>query len=604
MKPREIGIMLKSLFVIALLLAVFAASSGTFLAPDAWGHMARGRELVRDMGMPDKNSYSFAGAEKWDYSSWLFDAFIFSLATSAGTENLYLFKFFMLLLTLLMLYLVIYKRQQGKYVTIALPAALLGAYLLEPYFAVMPQVFSLLFISYFLYVLERRPRKRNKILYYSLPFMALLWSNINLSALAGVAMMIIYLGFRFLETLEEPEKKETYDFKLFFISIAATVLASLLNPAHIYGAIAFVKQFMAGSWFAGYSFTKAGISGMFLFYVYAGIMLLTMLYDIKGADVGRRAEFVKDAVLAALFFAAALRNSAFIPWFIIVSIPALCFYIYLIFRWDFVWPRQWTEADLMNIKNGFYFILVPLVFLYSGLKITAKHINPYPSGPVTYITGTQIPKNIYTEQQWAGFMEYYLYPDYQVMCDPAMEQAGNIEQDYNTIFYGDKEYRETAAKYNINSYLLDMGSPAVQYLKGPSYAAAYFDDRNIIFVNRAKTGRYFRYINPLEDNFFDRSNTLNALAELEPFSEEFPSEKAQLMVAKIYASGDASRAIDYLTYMIEKFPDSYKLYNYKGKLLYDAGDYENAYEVLTASRAHGPGEEAMLKDSGLKLKGK
>lgn len=247
--------------------------------------------------------------------------------------------------------------------------------------------------------------------------------------------------------------------------------------------------------------------------------------------------------------------------------------------------------------------MVPLVFLYAGFQIAAKQAAPYLSGAVSYISGTAMPKNIFAEKQWSGFLEYYLYPDYQVMCDPAMMQSSGVTADYDAIASGGGGCLETAAKYGINSFLLDMKSPAAQYLKGPGYAVAYFDDRDIIFVDRSRTGRYFRYINPL-GNDFDRANTVSALSEIEPFSEDFPSERAQLMTAKIYACGDKSRAIDYLSDMIDKFPANYKLYNYKGRLLYEAGDYENAREALSASKERGTEEDEMLKDSVLKLKGK
>jgi hypothetical protein len=603
MKPRELNILLKALFVAGFIFAMFAAAGSSSMKPASWTHLAQGREMIK-VGLPDNNDYSFTANIKWDYSSWVFDAFIYSLGATIGADSLYLFKFFMMLLAFFALYLVMYKRQQGKYITAALPFAAYGAFLLEPYFAVTPQIFTLLFISYFMYVLERKPRKRNAALYYSLPFITLLWSNMDISAAAAVVIMLVYLLYRFIDALEEPEKKEIYDMKLFLTSLAGVFLAVFINPSLFAGALRFTGHFASPGWFVGYAFTKKGLAASFPFYLYAGIMALIMLYNMKGADVGRRAELIKDSLLSAVFLTAALKDRAYIPWFLVVSIPVLSYYAYMIFRWDFVWPRQWAEADLTRVKNGFYIILVPLVFIYGGLRQAAQKQDMYPSGAVAYISGTQVPQNIYSEQDWAGYLKYHLYPDYKIMYDPDMRLPETAAEDYATVYYGDKQYQETISRNNLNSFLLSMNAPALKYLKAPQYRAAYFDDKTVIMVDTSKTDRYFKAILPLEDVFFDRANTLNALSELEPFSEDYPSERAQLMVAKIYAADQQSRAIDYLSYMIDKYPNNYKLYNYKGMLLYNAGDYENAREVLSASMARGPDEEAMLKDIEIKMKSK
>lgn len=604
MKPKELSIFLKILFVAGFLFAMFAAGYVSQVEPDGWGHMARGREMIKKFGLPDKAAYSFAGGVKWDYGTWIFDAFIYSLSFSAGAENVKMFKTFLMLFAFFVLYLVIYKRQQARYITIALPFALFGVYLLEPYFTALPSAMPLLFIACFLYVLERKPRKRNKALYYSLPFIALLWSNMHASALIAVILMLVYLLYRFIETREEEAKKEEYDFKLFLFSMLGTAVAVVLSPSLIKGVAGFVMQFASTDWLAGYSFTKKGMAQMFPFYVYTGMLLLIMLYNMKGADVGRRAELVKDAALCLIFLALAIKDASFIPWFLLVSIPVISYYAYMIFRWDFVWPRQWAEADLYNIKNVFYIMLVPAVFVYGAMKLGEKKPDLYPAGAVSYISGTQVPANVFSEKQWAGFLEYFIYPDYKVMYDPQMKLSGDVAADYDTLYYGDRGWKEAAEKYKIGSALLDFSSPAVKKFAEAGYAAAYFDDQHLVMVDRARTDRFFRHINPLEEQFFDRVNTQNALMEIESFSEEFPSEKAQMMTAMIYAASGTSRAIDYLSYMIDKFPENYKLYNYKGKLLYDAGDYENAQDVLSGSSKRGPEEETMLKDIKIKLKSK
>ena len=67
MKPRDIGILLKTLFVIFLLFSIFVASFSTSIVPDVWSHLANGKELVKKIGFPGYDRFSFASKYQWDY---------------------------------------------------------------------------------------------------------------------------------------------------------------------------------------------------------------------------------------------------------------------------------------------------------------------------------------------------------------------------------------------------------------------------------------------------------------------------------------------------------------------------------------------------------
>ncbi|MCX8094042.1 MAG: hypothetical protein N3E50_07760, partial [Candidatus Goldbacteria bacterium] len=354
MKPKEISILLKILFVIFLLIAIFTASFSTFITPDTWSHLANGKELVKKFGLPGYDRFSFTEKSEWNYTTWLFDIFLYSMIFNIGPFNIYFIKFILFVLLIFVLFLVIFRRQEGKYISAVLPAGLFALFILEPFLKYTPRFFALLFLSYFLYVLERRPRKRNKLLYYSLPLITLLWSNMDTYALISIFLILIYWGYRFLEAIEEPAKKEIYDFKLFVYIFLLTLVAVFLNPYLYKNSWLFIKQIVSNKWFNGYSFDLRGIKEMLLFYLYFIIIIVVLLYDIKGADVGRHGEFVKDVTLLTVFGILAAKSYEFIPFFILISIPIFLYYIYLIFRWDIVWQRQWTEADLLKVKNPLY----------------------------------------------------------------------------------------------------------------------------------------------------------------------------------------------------------------------------------------------------------
>jgi len=602
MKPREINILLKTLFVVFLLIAVFAASFSTSIIPDTWSHLANGKELVKKIGFPGADRFSYAEKSEWDYSTWLFDIFLYSVVFNVGPFNIYFFKMILFILILFVLFLVVFRRQEGKYISIVLPVCLFAFFILETYLKYTPQIFALLFLSYFLYVLERRPRKRNKGLYYSLPLITLLWSNIDVYPLISIFVILIYWGFRLLEIIEEPAKKEIYDFKLFLFAFLFSLFAVLLNPYLYKNTLFFINKLINNNWFAGYSFDLKGIKEMSLFYLYFLIIIFVLLYDVKGADVGRHGEFVKDVILLTVFGILAAKSTEFIPFFLLISIPILSYYIYLIFRWDIVWIRQWTEADLLKIKNPLYVFLILFLVLFSIFKLTKSEKQNYPTGAINYISSVEVPKNIFVPAQWAGFFEYFLYPEYKIMYDPVRKFKSTTKNDYLDIYNWDTDNTQILDKYSINTFLLDYNAPCVMRLKQDNrYNVAYFDDISVLFVNNEKTNRFFKSIKLFDKKFFDETNTKEAIAELENFTEEFPSEKAIMLLAKLYANIDKNKAIDYLIYITEKYPDYYSLLNYKAKLYYEVGDYENARETFSQSKKIGAEEEAILKDIKLKM---
>jgi len=281
--------------------------------------------------------------------------------------------------------------------------------------------------------------------------------------------------------------------------------------------------------------------------------------------------------------------------------PIFSYYIYLIFRWDIVWARQWTEADLLKVKNPLYVFLILILVLFSFIKLAKPKEQNYPVGAVNYISSVEVPKNVFVPSEWAGFFEYFLYPEYKIMYDPARNYKRTTENDYFDIFNWNKDNIGVVEKYAINSFLLHYDAPGVNFLKlEQKYNISYFDDISVLFVNNEKTDRFFKFIKPIDENFYDEANTREAIAELENFSEEYPSEKAFLLLARLYADIDKNKAIDFLIYITEKYPSYYLLINFKAKLYYEVGDYENAKETLSQSKKIGLEENSILKEIKIK----
>ena len=373
METRSINGVLKAVFAALFILCTIKAASVLVLSPDSYFHAASGREIIRLSEIPKTDPFTYGRAGKWDASSWLFDTLFYISIYNSGIDAALIIKIAALLAVFGALFLVIYKRLQGKYLTAVFPFVLAGAWLTAQGTAVTPALASLLFTVYFLNVLERRPSKRNRLLYFSLPLAALVWSTMSDISFVALPLMLVYLLYRRIDRSELPEKTESYDFRLFIISTLLVIPSQLLNPGLAEGVKNFILGFKTG-WFAGYDMVS--VSGQIFVSVsmfYAVLLLIVLFLNIRGADVGRHAELVKDLLVTALFGALAVKDAVFMPLFCAATIPIMAYYVFLIFRWGFVWPRQWTERDWQNIKKTFYLLLIPALADRKSTRLNSSH---------------------------------------------------------------------------------------------------------------------------------------------------------------------------------------------------------------------------------------
>ncbi len=588
MDSKRLSIALKVIFGVVFAAALFAASYNSFLSPETFRHAALGKEFLKDLGFPKADNFSYAGPASWDRSSWLFDFFIYSLCYLGGVDNLVYLKFFLFALFTGVLFLIIYKKQQGKYISITIPIGVLVLWMLDNYFKIIPPIFSYVFTMYFIFVLEQEPTKRNSMLYYTLPFIALFWANTSSTAPAAAALTLVYLLYYIADSYEMPERREKYNSPAILIAFAGVLGATFLSPDFTGAYINLYEGFKTGfgSW------KEAIMNGggaewiqLLFFFLYMIGALVILFFNERGADVGRKSELIKDIAVVVLLLAASYSDRGYVPVFISATLPLLMYYAYLIFRWNIVWPLQWTEKNLLRVKNTTYLILIPLVIAFIVVRITGAVKQDYPQEAKNYLLANKIATNLFVEPEWTGFAEYYLYPAYQVMSDANKSRDGQLKREYDLVASTDMTITPILIKYGINSFLVKSGSRLAGKMASMGYKTAYFDGQNEVLVNPEQAKEYFKFINTNNgDDFYDKNNLGPSLKEMLAFAEKYPSVKAHLMAAKLYAAVNRKRAKAYLEETISNFESEYPLYNYLGKIYFDEGEYVSAMEVWEQSK--------------------
>lgn len=577
MASRALLNFLKVLFFLTFLFLIFYISNNDYFDLNIFNNIVNGKEIFNNRNLPDFDDTSWAGKREFDKKTWFFDLFIYLNAIYFGLNNFKYYKIFILFVSFFIIFLVIYKRQQGKYISISLPFAVLAAYIILSIIRVSPDIFDIFFISCFLYVLERIPSNRNKTLYYFLPFLSLFWININaLTGIYGFIIWLIYTFYRYMDLKEQPEKEEKYSFKLLFISGAGILVAIFMNPYFFSSGKIFIDFISGKDYLLNFNLKNLNIL-LFCFYFFLYFIILAI--NLRGADVGRRAEFLKDVFLTLFFLFLVLKNATFIPHFIIITIPIFTYYVYLIFKWDFVWEKKWTEKTLIKIRNVIYLILIPSIFILIFIESKFLKIKNFPYNIVNYINSENVPENIYNPKEIGGFLSYHLYPRYKIFIDTKDNNSKNMMEINKAI---ENNLFETVKKQDVNTFILPKKSKLISELIKENFKISYFDDEYYILVNSLKTNKYFKNIDPLQLKVINKYE--EAILELEKFENNYMSQTAALLLATLYAEKDVPRAIKYLENKVNEYSDSSLLYNYLGKLFYKVEDYENAYETWKKSK--------------------
>ena len=276
-------------------------------------------------------------------------------------------------------------------------------------------MFSFLFFTIFIYLLEKVRQGNNKLLFI-IPPMIILWNNIHGGVVAGLGLIAMYAVGEFLN-------KKAYAKYLITLIISLPLL--LINP----WGFSYVKfLFMANTMKRPHIIEWWGLFSKF--YLFKQIkfklfMLVTVIAEgiftfkqIKQNSITewyKKADKVKYIVILSTLYLA-ISHVKLLPFF---AISALCFMYE-----DFY--KLIEKVKLPQWKNRVVYIL--LLFL-SIFTLTAKNfsvpegINNYPIKEVEFIKANNIKGNILCNFGYGSYVSYKLYPQNKIFMDGRYEEV-------------------------------------------------------------------------------------------------------------------------------------------------------------------------------------
>jgi|SRR3989344_1770107 len=226
---------MKTLRVISLvLLFVFFAS---FLIhplysinQDIGRHLKSGEIIWQTKSVYKTNLFSFTEPDhSFINHHWLSEVVFFGLNNAIGLKGLILLKAMILLLSLWLLFLAV--KNKAEY-WIFLISAMTGIVVWTERTDVRPEIFSYLFLAFFIFAIFKAKNENNYKYLPFLPLVQMFWTNMHIYFALGPILLLFFLIERIVNL-----KFKIFNLKKEARVFILTCLATLLNPNFISGAL-------------------------------------------------------------------------------------------------------------------------------------------------------------------------------------------------------------------------------------------------------------------------------------------------------------------------------------------------------------------------------
>lgn len=487
------------LFIVTLLIWCFALAYPIQPDYDLWARLIAGKSVIENGIILKHDFLSYTPVHEWFDHEWLSGS-IFYLLTKLSSffkiteiQILSAFKSIMTFLIFFIAAVCVYiKKPENAYPPFQILYFATAVLAANVVFAstVRCHMFTFLFFSVWLLILELyRTYKNNKILVI-LPLSMIIWGNIHGGCLSGLGLLLIYIFGEFFN--KKPIKP-------YVLTLIVSLSALLINPYGIdYIKYLFVAGTMNRSWISEWGSVFSIANRTFKFIVYfifmVGISLIQPLIikpNYKNIDKTKVLLFLITAILS-------VSHAKLIPFFVISS---------AIFMFDDVcriFKKFPFTAELLNYKNKYIYaiiILIALTSINSNYKNLYGYINyqMYPYKAVQFMKDNKLTGNLFTEFSYGSYCIYKLYPQNKIFMDGRYEE---VYPDYiltdmkNFIKQEGENPNAVLDKYNTDIVLLYNGRQVKSSENSSNQAKVFSTLKKLNWHNVYKDEYFEIYLRP------------------------------------------------------------------------------------------------------------
>lgn len=452
----------KHLFAFVVFAGIFALAVRPAVDPDLGWHLRTGELIVQTHAVPHQDPFSFSvtGAP-WIAHEWLSEVLMYGLWRLGGTALLILA--FAALITAA--FALVYTRCESRPYAAGL-LLLWGAIATIPAWGVRPQMFTLLFASAFLWLLERYLRTGRWQLLALLPAIIVVWVNAHAGFAAGIALILLYAA---AELRGEADRTR---FKHFTLTALACLAVIPLNP-NGFRLYAYPFQTVSAPALTGY--IEEWLSPDFHQGIYRLFLLFIAFTVIVLARSARRLDR-REITLLLFTLAAALVSLRHIAFFVLVAVPILSR------RMPEV-PSTQHAATRSVLHAAVALAAIAAVSLHAWSVLRNQSRAERAVFPVAAIPVLRsAPGPIYNNYDWGGYLIAQHFP---VFVDGRSDLYGDAFLTQTVRTYEARPgWDATLQRYNIRTVLVSPRSPLATVLREHRDWRSVFEDAHSAVFTR------------------------------------------------------------------------------------------------------------------------
>lgn len=482
----------RRLFVALFTIALFAMAVRETLDPDLWWHLRTG-EFILQEGIPRQDIFSFTvNHHPWITHEWLAQLFMWLVYQAGGLPGLMVIFALLIALTFGLVYLTCSGRP-----FLAAFVVLLAAVASAIVWGARPQMFNLVLMAAFVYIIERYKAKRiSSRGLLLLPLLAILWANLHSGYLLGTVLLGTYTIGEALQRWLDKDDEQNLDWPavrhLGLITVF-TFLAAVLNPN---GPELWIYPFYTLGSSAMQAYIQEWHSPNFhltYFWPFAlmmGLGVISWLFSPKRPTWSEILLFFGTA-------AAGLLSARHIPLFTIVAAPIISRRLLSASVATAAYPLlsgqkpsgQKPEAPPVKTMVVFNWVILLLAVLAAGgwviNKVTSNEtaiMRRYPVAAVDFLEQAGLAKAPgYNSYNWGGYLIWRGLP---VFVDGRADVYGDdFLFYYLKAFEAQDDWYQPLQDFDVQYVLMERASPlAIVLSVSPQWDEAYADEIAQIFV--------------------------------------------------------------------------------------------------------------------------
>ena len=471
---------MRRLFPFALFVVLMAAAVRPTIDPDMWWHLRTG-EAILSGGIPRTDLFSFTfPANEWVAHEWLSQILMWSLFQLGGLVGLSIFFAAVTAATWGLVYLISDDKPYVAGIVVAVAATTSSIV-----WGSRPQLFSLLFLAAFLFLIEkRRSGALGRWVFVAFPVLTVLWANLHSGYLLGIVVLGTYLVGDYLESRRStPDVRalSPSDLRLLAVATAASAVAALANPngARIWWypfetLFSTVQRELIIEWLPPRP-------TQLVFWLVGGLVIVgivAFVRALRGPSITDLLVFGGTAVGAYL----SLRN---IPIFTVASAPILCRYLATALP-----SASWRVADDSSESQRIPTALAAAAIGVAAAAIAATTLvaNPeairsrFPEAALDWIEADQRTEDrIFNTYDWGGYLIWRGYPVY-------VDGRADVYGDVGLLRWAQTSRVEPGWEEPLDSYGVDLvlvksdSLLANKLTDAPGWGLAYADSVARVFA--------------------------------------------------------------------------------------------------------------------------